>query len=71
MDLQTHNSQNVENAEKAKTVISSNEVVSRSRGQPMKVFERKDTSAEREGGRISDPGERSQNRSESRTISPK
>ena len=50
MDLQKQKSQNVENAEKEKIAISSNAEISRSRGQPSKVFERKDPSAERKGG---------------------
>ena len=37
----------------------------------MKVVERKDPSAERKDRRVSDRGDRSQNRSKSRTFSPK
>ena len=71
MEFQKKKSQNVENAEKGKSAISSNAIASRCRGQPLKVIERKDPSAERKAGRLSDRGDRSQSRSKSRTISPK
>ena len=63
MDFQNRKSQNVENAEKGKPAISSNAIASRCRGQPLKVIERKDASAERKTGRLSDRGDRSQSRS--------
>ena len=54
MDIQEQKSQNVEKADKGKTAISTNAPVPGRRGQPSKVFERKDHSSAREGGRSSD-----------------
>ena len=72
VDIPKPNSQNVVQTAKGDTVISNDPVASRiCRGQPSKINERKDPSTNRKGGRVSDRGDRSQSRSESRTFSPK
>ena len=72
VDIQNKNSQNVVQTAKGNTVISNDQLASRiCRGQPSKVIERKDPYTDRKGRRINDRGDRSQNRSKSRTFSPK
>ena len=71
-DIQKRKSSNPVITRKTITAITSDPVASRiCRGRPLKVIERKDPSTERKGRKVSDRGDRSQSRSNSKPTSPK
>ena len=70
-DIQKLKSQNDVITENGETVITSDAVASRSRGQPLKVVEKMVLSTERKGRRLNDRDDENQSCSKSRTFAPK